>query len=308
MAAFPEEVEEEEDEDVVKVAIIGKPNVGKSSLLNRILGEERVIVSNVAGTTRDAIDSYFENEHGKYLFIDTAGMRRKSKVDDAIERYSNLRTVSAIERADVCLILVDAQEGVTDQDTKIAGLAHEAGKASIIVVNKWDAVEKDTNTMAKMTEEVRRDLAYMTYAPVVFLSALTGQRVAEADYQTRAEENMMNLLRENAENKKRMALSVICGCVTVIAVCALVALASFLEVAAGWRVALLALALLTAAAGIAAAAMLEASAGYYQCPNCQELFVPTMGAYVKCYHTLTKRRLKCPHCGKVSMCKHRITR
>ncbi|HIS64328.1 MAG TPA: ribosome biogenesis GTPase Der [Candidatus Avoscillospira avistercoris] len=177
VAAFPEEVEEEEDEDVIKVAIIGKPNVGKSSLLNRILGEERVIVSNVAGTTRDAIDSYFENEHGKYLFIDTAGMRRKSKVDDAIERYSNLRTVSAIERADVCLILVDAQEGVTDQDTKIAGLAHEAGKASIIVVNKWDAVEKDTNTMAKMTEEVRRDLAYMTYAPVVFLSALTGQRV-----------------------------------------------------------------------------------------------------------------------------------
>ena len=177
VAAFPEEVEEEEDEDVIKVAIIGKPNVGKSSLLNRILGEERVIVSNVAGTTRDAIDSYFENEHGKYLFIDTAGMRRKSKVDDAIERYSNLRTISTIERADVCLILVDAQEGVTDQDTKIAGLAHEAGKASIIVVNKWDAVEKDTNTMAKMTEEVRRDLAYMTYAPVVFLSALTGQRV-----------------------------------------------------------------------------------------------------------------------------------
>ncbi|MGO5115533.1 ribosome biogenesis GTPase Der [Candidatus Avoscillospira sp. LCP25S3_F1] len=177
VAAFPEEVEEEEDEDVIKVAIIGKPNVGKSSLLNRILGEERVIVSNVAGTTRDAIDSYFENEHGKYLFIDTAGMRRKSKVDDAIERYSNLRTISAIERADVCLILVDAQEGVTDQDTKIAGLAHEAGKASIIVVNKWDAVEKDTNTMAKMTEEVRRDLAYMTYAPVVYLSALTGQRV-----------------------------------------------------------------------------------------------------------------------------------
>ena len=136
-----------------------------------------MIVSDVAGTTRDAIDSYFENECGKYCFIDTAGMRRKSKVDDAIERYSNLRTVSAIERADVCLILVDAQEGVTEQDTKIAGLAHEAGKASVIVVNKWDAVEKDTGTMAKMTEEVRRDLSYMTYAPVVFLSALTGQRV-----------------------------------------------------------------------------------------------------------------------------------
>ena len=177
VAAFPEEDEEEEDEEIIKVAIIGKPNVGKSSLLNRILGEERVIVSDVAGTTRDAIDSYIENEWGKYCFIDTAGMRRKSKVDDAIERYSNLRSISAVERADVCLILIDAQEGVTEQDTKIAGLAHESGKACIIVVNKWDAVDKETDTMAKMTEEVRRDLSYMTYAPVVFLSALTGQRV-----------------------------------------------------------------------------------------------------------------------------------
>ena len=177
VAAFPPETGEEPDDDVIRVAIIGKPNVGKSSLLNRILGEERVIVSDVAGTTRDAIDSYFENQWGKYCFIDTAGMRRKSKVDDAIERYSNLRTISAIERADVCLILVDAQEGVTEQDTKIAGLAHEAGKASVIVVNKWDAVEKETDTMARMTEEIRRDLSYMTYAPVVFLSALTGQRV-----------------------------------------------------------------------------------------------------------------------------------
>ncbi len=177
VAALPPETAEEEDEDVIKVAIIGKPNVGKSSLLNRILGEERVIVSNVAGTTRDAIDSDFENEWGRYRFIDTAGMRRKSKVDDAVERYSNLRTVAAIERADVCLILLDAQEGVTDQDTKIAGLAHEAGKASILVVNKWDAVEKETGTMAKMTEEVRQGLSYMSYAPVVFLSALTGQRV-----------------------------------------------------------------------------------------------------------------------------------
>ena len=174
---FPEDDGEDYDEDVIKVAIIGKPNVGKSSLLNRILGEERVIVSNIAGTTRDAIDSYFENEFGKYLFIDTAGMRRKSKVDDAVERYSNLRTVSAIERADVCLILIDANEGVTEQDTKVAGLAHEAGKASIIVVNKWDAVEKDTNTMNEMTNNIRRDLSYMTYAPVVFISALTGQRV-----------------------------------------------------------------------------------------------------------------------------------
>ena len=174
---LPEANAEEDDEDVIKVAIIGKPNVGKSSLLNRILGETRVIVSDVAGTTRDAIDSYFENQYGKYRFIDTAGMRRKSKIDDEIEKYSNLRTISAIERSDVCLILVDANEGVTEQDTKIAGLAHEAGKACIIVMNKWDAVEKDDKTMDKMTENVRRDLSYMTYAPVVFISALTGQRV-----------------------------------------------------------------------------------------------------------------------------------
>ena len=174
---LPEANAEEDEEDVIKVAIIGKPNVGKSSLLNRILGETRVIVSDVAGTTRDAIDSYFENQYGKYRFIDTAGMRRKSKIDDEIEKYSNLRTISAIERSDVCLILVDANEGVTEQDTKIAGLAHEAGKACIIVMNKWDAVEKDDKTMDKMTENVRRDLSYMTYAPVVFISALTGQRV-----------------------------------------------------------------------------------------------------------------------------------
>ena len=178
LAQFPEETEEEEKTDVVSVAIVGKPNVGKSSLLNRILGEERVIVSNVAGTTRDAIDSYFENETGKYCFIDTAGMRRKSKVDDAIEKFSNLRSIGAIERSDVCLILIDANEGVTEQDTKIAGLVHEAGKAAIIVVNKWDAVEdKQTNTMRDKETEIRRDLSYMTYAPVVFLSALTGQRV-----------------------------------------------------------------------------------------------------------------------------------
>ena len=175
---IPENDEEEEDSDVVKVAIVGKPNVGKSSLLNRILGEERVIVSNVAGTTRDAIDSYFENETGKYCFIDTAGMRRKSKVDDAIEKYSNMRSISAIERADVCLILIDANDGVTEQDTKIAGLVHEAGKAAIIVVNKWDAVEnKETNTMRDMETKVRQGLSYMLYAPVLFISALTGSRV-----------------------------------------------------------------------------------------------------------------------------------
>ena len=175
---IPENDEEDEDSDVIKVAIVGKPNVGKSSLLNRILGEERVIVSNVAGTTRDAIDSYYENETGKYCFIDTAGMRRKSKVDDAIEKYSNMRSISAIERADVCLILIDANDGVTEQDTKIAGLVHEAGKAAIIVVNKWDAVEdKETNTMRDMEAKVRQGLSYMLYAPVLFISALTGSRV-----------------------------------------------------------------------------------------------------------------------------------
>ncbi len=175
---FPEGYEQEEESDVIHVAIVGKPNVGKSSLLNHILGEERVIVSNVAGTTRDAIDSYYENETGKYCLIDTAGMRRKSRVDDIIEKYSNMRTISAIERADVCLILIDANDGVTEQDTKIAGLVHEAGKAAIIVVNKWDAVEdKETNTMRDKELAVRDGLSYMTYAPVVFLSALTGQRV-----------------------------------------------------------------------------------------------------------------------------------
>lgn len=174
---FPPETEEDEEDDTIKVAVIGKPNVGKSSLVNRILGQERVIVSNVAGTTRDAIDSRFENETGKYVFIDTAGMRKKSKVDESIERYSVLRATMAIDRADVCLILIDATEGVTEQDTKVAGLAHEAGKACIIVVNKWDLVEKDGKTMDHMREDIRRDLAYMTYAPVLFISAATGQRV-----------------------------------------------------------------------------------------------------------------------------------
>ncbi|MEI3129950.1 MAG: ribosome biogenesis GTPase Der [Oscillospiraceae bacterium] len=174
---FPPETEEEVDPDIIKVAIVGKPNVGKSSLLNKILGHERVIVSNVAGTTRDAIDTYYENESGRYLLIDTAGMRRKSKVDDAIERYSNMRSIQAIDRCDVCLILIDANEGVTEQDTKIAGLAHEAGKACIIVANKWDTVEKETKTMDEKTAAIRRDLGFMTYAPVLFISALTGQRV-----------------------------------------------------------------------------------------------------------------------------------
>ena len=174
---FPPEDQVEEQDDVIKVAVIGKPNVGKSSLINRILGEERVIVSNMAGTTRDAIDSYYENDKGKYILIDTAGMRKKSKVDDRIEKFSVLRATMAIERCDVCLIMIDAQEGVTEQDTKVAGLAHEAGKACIIVVNKWDAIEKDDKTMDKMRQDVRRDLAYMTYAPILFISAKTGQRV-----------------------------------------------------------------------------------------------------------------------------------
>ncbi len=174
---FPPEWEDEEEDDRVQVAVIGKPNVGKSSLTNKILGQQRTIVSDVAGTTRDAIDSYFENETGKYVFIDTAGMRKKSKVDESIERYSVLRAQMAIERADVCLILIDAQEGVTEQDTKVAGMAHEAGKASIIVVNKWDLIEKDGKTMDRMREDIRRDLGYMTYAPILFISAMTGQRV-----------------------------------------------------------------------------------------------------------------------------------
>lgn len=177
MRYFPPEEEETEGEDAVKVAIIGKPNVGKSSLLNRILGEKRAIVSDVAGTTRDAIDSPLENSHGKFIFIDTAGLRRKSKVEEEIERYSVLRATMAIERCDVCLILIDGRDGVTDQDTKVAGLAHEAGKACIIVVNKWDLVDKDDKTMDRLTADIRRDLGFMTYAPILFISALTGQRV-----------------------------------------------------------------------------------------------------------------------------------
>ena len=175
--AFPPETDDDVDDDTVCVAMIGRPNVGKSSLTNYILGENRVIVSDVAGTTRDAVDSYFENEHGKYLFIDTAGMRRKSRIEDKIEKYSVLRAQQAIERADVCLILIDAQDGVTEQDTKVAGMAHEAGKACIIVVNKWDLIDKDDRTMDKMRKDIMRDLSFMTYAPIVFISALTGQRV-----------------------------------------------------------------------------------------------------------------------------------
>ena len=176
VANFPPESECEADDDRIRVAVIGKPNVGKSSLVNLILGEKRVIVSNMAGTTRDAVDTYFENKYGKYVFIDTAGIRRRSKVDDRIEKFSVMRAKLAIDRADVCLIMIDAREGVTEQDTKIAGLAHEAGKASVIVVNKWDLVEKDGKTMDKLRKDVLRDLSFMSYAPVLFISALTGQR------------------------------------------------------------------------------------------------------------------------------------
>ncbi len=174
---FPEDNEMIEDEEKIKVALIGKPNVGKSSLINKILGEERVIVSDVAGTTRDAIDSYFENKFGKYVFIDTAGIRRKSKVNESIEKFSVMRTLLAIERADVCLMMIDATEGVTDQDAKIAGEAHEAGKGIILVVNKWDEIEKDTYTIENFKKEVYNKLSYLTYAPIIFISAKTGQRV-----------------------------------------------------------------------------------------------------------------------------------
>ena len=165
------------DSDVINVAVIGKPNAGKSSLINKILGDERLIVSSIAGTTRDAIDTHVENEYGKYNFIDTAGIRRQSRVEDRVEKYSVLRAKMAIERADVCIIMIDANEGCTEQDEKIAGLAHEAGKASIICVNKWDTIDKDNATTNAFTKKVYDSLSYMTYAPLLFISAKTGQRV-----------------------------------------------------------------------------------------------------------------------------------
>lgn len=174
---LPPEDENERDDDVIKVAIIGKPNVGKSSLVNKILGENRVIVSNIAGTTRDAIDSEFENEFGKYVFIDTAGIRKKSKVSENLEKYSVMRSLLAVERADVCLLMIDANEGVTEQDTKIAGEAHEAGKGIIIVVNKWDEYEKQNGTLEQYKKDVYDKLSYLSYAPILFISAKTGQRV-----------------------------------------------------------------------------------------------------------------------------------
>lgn len=179
IAYFPEDDGEGEEDDSIKVAIIGKPNAGKSSLVNQILGENRVIVSNIAGTTRDAIDSSYEKDGQKYVFIDTAGMRKRGKISEDVERYSVVRALSAVDRADVCLIMVDAAEGVTEQDTKIAGYAHEQGKASIIVVNKWDIVEKETNTMKNFKLRIKEGFNFMMYAPSVFISAKTGQRVEE---------------------------------------------------------------------------------------------------------------------------------
>ena len=173
---FPPCDDSEDEDDRIRVAVIGKPNVGKSSLVNLLLGENRVIVMDMPGTTRDAVDTELENQYGRYTLIDTAGIRRKSKVDDRIEKFSVMRAKLAIERADVCLIMLDAREGVTEQDSKIAGLAHEAGKASVIIVNKWDLVEKETNTMERMRQDIYRDLSFMSYAPILFLSALTGQR------------------------------------------------------------------------------------------------------------------------------------
>jgi len=173
------ETEQQEESTEIKVAVIGKPNVGKSSLINKILNENRLIVSDIAGTTRDAIDTPFENEFGKYIFIDTAGLRKHNKIEENIEKYSILRTEMAIDRADVCILMIDANEGVTEQDTKIAGLAHESGKGIIIAINKWDEYNKENGTLEKYTEEVYSKLAYLRYAPIVFISAKTGQRVSK---------------------------------------------------------------------------------------------------------------------------------
>ncbi len=192
---FPEEEEQSDDEDVINVAVIGKPNAGKSSIINKMLGDNRHIVSNIPGTTRDAVDSELVNSHGKYNLIDTAGVRRNSKIEDRIERFSVLRAHMAVERADVCLIMIDAQEGITEQDERIAGIAHEAGKASIIVVNKWDLIEKDNNTVNAFNAKIKTALSYMTYAPIIYVSALTGQRI----------DNIFEMINQVfAESKKRV--------------------------------------------------------------------------------------------------------
>ena len=195
-----EDNEEDNDEDVIKVAVIGKPNVGKSSLINKILGENRVIVSNVAGTTRDAIDTPFEKDGQKYVFIDTAGMRKRGKIDENIERYSVVRSLAAVDRSDVVLVLIDANEGVTEQDTKIAGYAHEQGKGIVVVVNKWDMIEKSTNTMNNFRNDVMDGLSFMTYAPIAFLSAKTGERLPK----------LFELIKfVNAQNAMRISTGVL---------------------------------------------------------------------------------------------------
>lgn len=197
---FPEEVELDDDDEYIHVAVIGKPNAGKSSLINKILGENRLIVSDVAGTTRDAIDTKFENEYGKYVFIDTAGIRRKSKIEEDIEKYSILRAKTAIDNAHVCVLVIDATEGVTDQDAKIAGEAHESGKGVIILVNKWDAMEKKTGTLENYKKTIREKLSYLAYAPILFVSALTGQRVDKLF-------PLINSVNEN--NAKRVSTSML---------------------------------------------------------------------------------------------------
>ena len=197
---LPPKDENEDDSLTIKVAIIGKPNVGKSSLVNKILGEDRVIVSNIAGTTRDAIDSEFENEYGKYVFIDTAGIRRKSKIDDNLEKYSIVRSLLAVERSDVCLLMIDANDGVTAQDATIAGEAHEAGKGIIIVVNKWDEYEKESGTLEKYKKDIYNKLSYLLYAPIIFISAKTGQRV----------DKLFNMINNVAnQNAMRVSTSVL---------------------------------------------------------------------------------------------------
>ncbi len=182
-----------EEEGAIRVAVIGKPNAGKSSIVNRISGEERMIVSDVPGTTRDAVDTFITNKYGKYIFVDTAGIRRNAKIEDRIEKYSVIRANAAVEKADVCLVMIDAAEGVTAQDERIAGLAHNSGKASIIVINKWDSVEKDDSSVKKFNKEVEIALTYMRYAPTAFVSALTGQRV----------EKLYPMINNVYENSKR---------------------------------------------------------------------------------------------------------
>lgn len=197
---FPPETELDDDDEFIHVAVIGKPNAGKSSLINKILGENRLIVSNIAGTTRDAIDSKFENEYGKYVFVDTAGIRRKSKIEEDIEKYSIIRAKTAIDNAHVCVLVIDATEGVTDQDAKIAGEAHESGKGVIILVNKWDTIEKETGTLENYKKTIREKLSYLSYAPILFVSALTGQRVDKLF-------SLINSVNEN--NSKRVSTSVL---------------------------------------------------------------------------------------------------